>query len=261
MEKPKTKQRAMRDMQRKIFAGSTEKLPKYQSRSRLDDGSKSITELDEISKIPHKPHLEKSKSRSRSRGIASNKYYDEYGYAESTILQPEPKSSSSGSGQKVTGLILDHQRSATGNKFFFPQNNKSQTTRKFCVKKNHDMKSEIDFAKKQMEDNTFNFSGRPGIGVVEQLRNFKTKQQSSFMRTERSLAALKKTDVEKTFDDSKQEFQSFLSQININSKPYYQGTLSSRGMNCGKHQKEPSVLASGLETTGYAKTDDKKQSD
>ena len=103
------------------------------------------------------------------------------------------------------------------------------------------MKSEIDFAKKKMEDNEFNFTARPGIGIVEQLRNFKTKQQSSFLRTERSLAALKKTDVQKTFDDSKQEFQSFLSQININSKPYYQGTLASRGTPCDKSQKEPSV--------------------
>lgn len=76
----------MRDMQRKIFEGSLENVPKYESRSGLDDASKSITELDEISKIPHKPHLEKSKSGSRSRRIASNKYYEEYGYAESIIL-------------------------------------------------------------------------------------------------------------------------------------------------------------------------------
>jgi hypothetical protein len=122
------------------------------------------------------------------------------------------------------------------------------------------MKSEIDFAKKQMENNVF-FTDRPGIGVDGQLRNFKTKPQSSFLRTERSLAALKKTDVQKTFDDSKQEFQSFLSQININSKSYYQGTLSSRGMNCEKHQKEHSVLAGGSETTGGPKPDHKNQSD
>jgi hypothetical protein len=76
----------MRDTQRKIFERSLEKVPKYQSRSGLDDASKSITELDEISKIPHKPHFEKSKSGSRSRGIASKKYYEEYGYAESIIL-------------------------------------------------------------------------------------------------------------------------------------------------------------------------------